>query len=230
MIDYVLTGITQTHDFVVYTGTTPVTLTRYGSFVGGTPMVTIREVPYNYKFWVVLEDVVTRHRKSRMVHTPSAYCDLLCDGQFALTVIYAPTPTPSLTASLTPTISFSPTLTPTPSVSTSRLAALTPTPTPTQSVSLTPSVTQTPTLTPTPSPMVQCGTYQIEYDMENRGGVSDTKNYYFNVQYTGCDGVERSRMIKNFSSALICIREVGGSPLMSVDSPQYATITRLSNC
>lgn len=228
MVDYIFTGITETDDFRVYTGTTPFETTYYDTYSGGTSFIILYDLPNNYSFFVTLESVITGFRSTRFVKTDSAYCGDICNGVFALSVTYPATPTPSVTPTLTPTISVTPSITVSPSPSQTEKIKLSATPTQTPTISLSPTKSQTPTPTPTTSSTVACGFYEIRYTSE--GALPST---FATITYTTCEGVNSTIFLEQYTAQYVCVREKnGGIPLITIENgyEQYITINRISFC
>lgn len=229
MVDVTITGITSLETFLVYTGLTPVDVTMVGEYAGGTTTITIENLPTNFKFYVVLENKRTKFRTIRQYQSPSAYCSTSCDATFTLTVHLPVTPTPTVTPTYTPTISITPTNTPTISVTPSERMKFTPTPTLTPTGTVTPTVTPTPTLTPSPSPTINCGYYELRYDVDS---MYRDETVPVNISYLDCEGIERTRYMYNHQSVYVCIREENGDVLISLPEgyEEFFTINRLDNC
>jgi hypothetical protein len=227
MFDYVVTGITETDIFNVYTGLTPFVVNYYGAYPAGTTYITLNDVPFGQKMYVVIENDVTKYRTIRLIKTTSAYCSDICYGAFTIVPIIPPTPTASVTPSVTPTksltpsISFSPTPTPT------KPFALSATPTLTPTISLSPTKSLTPTPTPSASSVINCGYYQVTYGID----VVPPETFAL-VTYTDCNDFTSVIFIEQFTSKYLCIQEIEGIPQIyfQYGYDQYVTINRISFC
>jgi hypothetical protein len=232
MVDYVFTGITETDDFRVYTGTTPFNTTFYDTYSGGTSFIIIYNLPNNYSFFVTLESVISGFRSTRFIKTDSAYCGDICDGVFALSVTYPVTPTPSVTPTITPTKSLTPSITVSPSPSQTEKVKLSATPTQTPTISLSPTKSLTPTPTPTATQSFNCGYYQITLNVDVFDGTLSQVPLPMFFTYTNCRGEDEVRIVENHDSFYDCILEENSIPIINIPNSYviFVTINRISFC